>query len=264
MKADEARKIIDAQLQQLVQALVQGQSETLNRYLAVLAKFHRYSFRNVLLIMAQRPDATHVAGFHAWKQLGRFVKKGEKGIAIIAPVARRPSTEEESEPKADPPPAAFKVSYVFDVVQTEGEPLAQLAEAQGEPGLYLPRLKQLVAEHQIALSYAATLGGPDGVSRGGSILLREGLSAAEEFSVLVHEFGHELLHHHGNGQSKTERETEAEAVACVVSEAIGLKAGDAARDYIQYYRGDAETLMRSLCAIQDVASVILRGLFEAG
>ncbi len=79
MKAEQARKLTDEALANLATALEQGRSEALTR-------FHRYSFGNILLILAQKPDATHVAGFNAWRDLNRFVRKGEHGIAIFAPM----------------------------------------------------------------------------------------------------------------------------------------------------------------------------------
>lgn len=88
-KAERIQQLTDDALRQLCEALSAGKSETLKRYLSAMAKFHRYSFGNQLLIAFQRPDATHVAGFKRWKKLGRYVKAGEKGIIIIAPMKRR-------------------------------------------------------------------------------------------------------------------------------------------------------------------------------
>ena len=86
MKRDEAMKLAERGLAELNTALQQGASETLVRYLDVLARFHRYSFGNVMLIASQKPDAMRVAGFHTWRKLGRWVKKDEQGIAIFAPM----------------------------------------------------------------------------------------------------------------------------------------------------------------------------------
>src|SRR2546427_4733018 len=86
MKVEQAKQIASKAIEQLSQALERGHSETLREYLAAMARFHRYSLHNIMLIASQRPDATHVAGFQTWKQLGRFVKKGAKGILILAPV----------------------------------------------------------------------------------------------------------------------------------------------------------------------------------
>jgi hypothetical protein len=89
MKADEARKTTEDAFGELAAALEAGRSEKLTAFLAAMARFHRYSFGNVLLIATQRPDATHVAGFNAWRKLGRHVKRGERGLAIIAPIVHR-------------------------------------------------------------------------------------------------------------------------------------------------------------------------------
>ena len=89
MKSEQIKQITNKAVEQLIAALNEGRSETLTQYLAAIGRFHRYSLRNVMLIASQKPTATHVAGFHAWHMLGRFVKKGEKGILILAPIVRR-------------------------------------------------------------------------------------------------------------------------------------------------------------------------------
>src|SRR5438034_2187801 len=86
MNADELKKLTTESLDHLSAALAEGHSDRLSALLKTMAQFHRYSFHNVCLIARQRPDATRVAGFHAWRKLGRFVRKGEKGIAILAPI----------------------------------------------------------------------------------------------------------------------------------------------------------------------------------
>src|SRR5580700_7607033 len=101
-----------------------------------MGRFHRYSWGNTLLIASQRPTATHVAGFHAWHQLGRSVKKGEKGIVILAPmVVKQKDSAAEIEPPSKEPSrvAGFRAAYVFDVAQTEGQPLPQFAATKGDP-----------------------------------------------------------------------------------------------------------------------------------
>jgi hypothetical protein len=153
----------------------------------------------------------------------------------------------------------FKVVYVFDVSQTEGEPLPAPARVSGDPRDHTERLRGLVAECGISLEYQDSLGGPDGLSCGGRIVLRRGLEPAEEFSVLVHELAHELLHRREgrSALSKTVRETEAEAVAFVVGTAVGLETSTASSDYIHSYRGDRDTLAASLDRIQRVATRII-------
>lgn len=274
MKTEDAKTLIEKQLESLSDALESGKSETLTAFLSTMARFHRYSLGNVLLIMTQFPEATHVAGFHTWKSLGRFVKSGEKGIAILAPMLLKPRDEgSDSVPpsasftNARPQDAAdapekelrFRVVYVFDVSQTDGEPLPEFAKAEGDPGDNTERLKGLARQLSIELEYSEELRGASGVSKGGKILLQEGLAPAEEFTTLVHELAHEILHQGQSreGTTKTSRELEAEAVAFVVAQAVGLDTGTASSDYIQLYKGDKELLTKSLDSIRKAAGTIL-------
>src|SRR6202521_3744411 len=95
MKVEQAKQIASKAIEQLRQALEAGHSERLKEYLAAMARFRRYSWHNVMLIASQKPNASHVAGFHAWHKLGRLVKKGEKGILILAPIIRRKNESAE-------------------------------------------------------------------------------------------------------------------------------------------------------------------------
>lgn len=261
MKAEQARKMTDEALAKLAAALEQGKSEALTQYLSVMARFHNYSYGNVMLILAQRPDAQHVAGFHTWKKLNRWVKKGEKGIVIVAPMVFR--KKEEGQLEGDPDTAVrFKAVFVFDVSQTEGDPLPEPADVAGDPGRYLDKLKSMIVERGIKLSDEPAPPGAMGVSKGGEIRLTPGLEPAKMFEVLAHEFAHELLHQ-GDGAirgDKTTMETEAEAVAYVVCHAIGLDTSTAASDYIQLHKGTKETLAQSLDRVQKTANLILEGL----
>src|ERR1700741_449603 len=89
MKADEVKHLTTRAIEDLSAALSAGRTEELTRYLEAMSRFHRYSLHNVILIALQKPTATHVAGFHTWNKLGRHVRKGEKGIVILAPMIRR-------------------------------------------------------------------------------------------------------------------------------------------------------------------------------
>ena len=93
MNADDLKKLTTESLNELAALLEQGRSEGLIALLKTMGRFHRYSLHNVCLIVAQRPSATRVAGFHTWRTIGRFVRKGEKGIAILAPIIRRRGTD---------------------------------------------------------------------------------------------------------------------------------------------------------------------------
>ena len=155
----KVQQAIEESTNRLVALLEAGQSEALTQYLGVMAKFHNYSFGNQMAIARQKPDATHVAGFHKWLEFHRFVKKGEKGIAILAPmIVKHDRTPREE--NADPAPhlVGFRVVYVFDVSQTDGEPLEEYdAEASGEPGELLALLKTRIEEKGIPVTYDATI-----------------------------------------------------------------------------------------------------------
>jgi antirestriction protein ArdC len=262
MQAETARKLVQDQLESLSSALQSGHSEQLQSYLGAIAKFHKYSMSNVFLILLQNPDATHVAGYHTWRSLGRQVKEGEKGIAIIAPMRLGKKDGEQAQTAAkDEDVVRFRTAYVFDISQTDGEPLPSIGTTTGEPGEFSDRLKGLVQSLEIELEFG-DLGGPLGVSSGGRIKIQSGLSEAQEFSVLVHELAHELLHQKRRDPSlsKTIKETQAEAVAYIVAQGIGLDAGTSAADYIQLYQGDAKSLLDSLDEIRKASTEILSAL----
>ncbi len=252
--------MVRQELANLTEALEAGQSERLRSYLQMMGRFHRYSAGNVLLIGSQRPQATRVAGFWSWKRLGRKVKKGEKAIRILAPIVVRDKDEKDDTERERV--AAFRSACVFDISQTEGRPLVKLAEASGEPGVYLESLQRFVKEQGIELEYSTRLGATLGLSEKGRIIIKSGLTGAEEFSVLVHELAHELLHQRDEPRPESREicETEAEAVAYVVSQAIGLAVGEAACDYIQLYRGNSQTLLGSLERIRRTAREIIQAI----
>ena len=115
MKLEQAKQIASKAIEQLSQALEAGHSEKLREYLAAMARFHRYSLHNIMLIASQKPDASHVAGFQTWKQLGRFVKKGAKGILILAPVVLHKEVESDNQDeKTRRTTIRFRAVYVFE------------------------------------------------------------------------------------------------------------------------------------------------------
>src|SRR5580658_8499448 len=140
MKFEDINQRTKEAVNHLVEALQSGQSEVLTQYLSAMARFHHYSFGNTMLIARQRPDATNVASLRIWNSLGRFVKRGEKGILILAPMVGRRSTKDVAtdEPSADATTEGqrtlygFRAVYVFDVSQTEGKELPTLTEVNGD------------------------------------------------------------------------------------------------------------------------------------
>ncbi|RIK67139.1 MAG: DUF1738 domain-containing protein [Planctomycetota bacterium] len=265
MKVEQAKQLAEDALNQLIADVERGGSDAFKAYLATMARFHHYSFGNCMMIAMQRPDATHVAGFNRWKELGRFVKAGEKGIVIIAPMLlRKKATAGDTAPAEQDAETLlrFKAVYVFDVSQTDGKPLPEFARVGGDPNGHTERLKEFIAQRAVTVEYSEDIGSADGVSKGGKIVIRPDLTPAEEFSVLVHEMAHEMLHRTERRKetSKTIRETEAEAVAFVVCQAIGLDTNGAAADYIKLYNGDKETLTESLDHIQKTATSIIEAI----
>lgn len=265
MRTNDVKSIARQAFDKLVEAVEAGKSERLVDYLKAMGKFHNYSLGNAILIGFQRPDATHVAGYRTWQKLGRYVRKDEQGIAIMAPIVWRSRTVDRSDETEDEKgreeemAVAFKTAYVFDVSQTEGKLLPDFARVNGDPGIYTERLRDYVFNRGIKLKYTEALGSADGVSYGGMIQLKKGLLAAEEFSVLVHELAHEIFHKDRDSVPKDRkvRETEAEAVAFVVCNGIGLDVNSSSSDYIQLYDGDRKTLLESLERIQRTAAEIL-------
>ena len=267
-KAQTAKEVITANVKLLIEHLEAGHSEGLTAYLTAMGRFHNYSFGNILEIARQKPDATRVAGLYAWNQMGRKVKKGQKGIRILAPLIgtkRKKDSEAEKHitKQNQPVLVGFRAVYVFDVSQTEGAELPDLKErVKGEVGEYRERLINFVIAQGIELEFKESIAPALGMSYGGKIAIFPGQAAAEEFSTLVHELAHEMLHkaERRTATTKTVRETEAEAIAFVVSQTIGLDAGNSSADYIQLYHGNAALLTESLEVIQKTSALILSAI----
>jgi antirestriction protein ArdC len=264
MKSEQITEITDRATDHLVAALNAGHSEALTSYLKAIGRFHHYSLHNVMLIASQKPNASYVAGFRTWSQLGRFVKKGEKGILILAPIVRRKAENDEDHQEASASVAGFRAAYVFDVSQTDGQELPHIGIVQGQPREYHERLRAFAEAQGISVEYSSEIAPARGVSSGGRIKLLPGQSDAEEFSTLAHELAHELLHRgdRRGTTSRRTRETEAEATAFVVCHAIGLETGSAATDYIQLWNGDAHLLTDSLGHVRQAAAQMLTALTD--
>jgi hypothetical protein len=158
----------------------------------------------------------------------------------------------------------YRTCAVFDVSQTEGQPLPSIGRVQGDARHYGERLASFALSLGIRLEYSEGIAPARGISEGGKITLLPDLRSAEHAAVLAHELAHEILHHQPRraATTKTVRETEAEAVAHVVCQAIGLETGTACCDYIQLHRGDAKLLLESLNYIRLAAGRILEGIWE--
>jgi antirestriction protein ArdC len=253
MNSESIKKVTHQAIEQLAEALNAGQSEALTRYLAGMARFRSYSFLNVLLILKACPNAKRVAGYKTWQSFGRQVKKGEKGIMILAPMFRKKTSDAEESETSDSPRSlsGFRPVFVWDEEQTTGNEMPEIGSVTGDPSYYLDRLE-----------YSQDIAPARGMAeRGKSTLLPE-QTPAETFATLVHELAHSDMHF-GERRAETSkrmRETEAESVAYVVCSAIGLDTGTAAQDYVGLYGGDAKLLLESLEYIQATASRIIEAI----
>ncbi len=236
------------------------------------AKFHSYSLGNLLLIGAQAPQATRVAGFRTWQSLGRQVRKGERGIAILAPCTYRPKTADRAEPAgpAGQEPATscsggvapqcvggkqvrgFRVVHVFDLAQTEGEPLPEVAPAlltgQAPAGLWNDLASQ-VTGHGYALERGDCCGAngyTDPTRR--VVRVRDDIDDAHAVKTLAHELGHLECGHVTDLPTyltcRGRCEVEAESVAYVVAAAHGLDAGGYSFAYVAGWAGGDLTRVR--------------------
>lgn len=254
-KVDTLMQSIETWLKQLAAELEEGHTRGFLDFLEAMGRFHRYSARNVALILQQRPDATLVAGLKRWNELGRRVKRGERSIAILAPTLKRVEVVEErtGEVKLEERLVGFHTAYVFDVSQTEGRPLAPTGEASPEgPALYA----RLRGACPVPVREGLLPGGVLGQTDGREIILAADLSAADRAAVLLHEWAHVLLHYGGVEPPVTVKELEAEAVAYAVGRQLGLGMATS-RDYILHWRGAVEGLETSLERIARAARRIL-------
>ncbi|MFC1871867.1 ArdC-like ssDNA-binding domain-containing protein [Chloroflexota bacterium] len=250
------------------------ESDNFREFLLTMSKFHNYSIGNLILITIQRPDATRVAGYNTWKDLGRWVKKGEKGIAILAPclapksarVTERENGESDEEEKVtEIRPIYFKVVHVFDISQTEGKPLPEFevpaltGEANDE--LFTEVLK--LAESQgLDVSFESR---PDqdpaikGMYSGKMIWIRHEESRAQQLKTLLHE----IAHYYSEGvfrMSRRNAETIAESVAFTVGAHFGFDTGVRSFPYVALWAEDKKVLEQNLADIRKVSTRIIDAL----
>jgi antirestriction protein ArdC len=252
--------------QQLIDQLTAGiealtSSEEWERYLAVQARFHNYSFGNVLLIHLQRPTATRVAGYRAWQALGRQVQKGEKAIKIWAPMIGKDKEADDGSTKL----YGFRLANVFDVAQTDGEELPEIVHlltGDGPEGVW-DRLVDIAQELGFAVGMDE-LNGPNGWCNHMTheIMVEVNRDDAQQMKTLVHEIGHAILH----GENRLARELmelEAESVAYIVCQAVGLETSDYSFGYVAHWAGESavEGIRASGERIQKAANQVL-GMLE--
>ena len=260
--AETHEKLVEA-----IESLTTG--EDWQRMLDLAGRFHTYSSNNVFLILSQRPDATRVAGYRTWGTLGRHVCKGERGIAILAPCVYRARPVDESDERDRPAIArilrGFRVVHVFDVAQTEGERLPEIAptllEDDAPVALWGPARRTARARQGSRCPRGdcrPANGTTDYIAR--TVVVREDLSAAQATKTLAHELAHTMLHDGSENRScRGVVETEAESVAYLVCQSVGITTDSYSFPYIaRWSNGDLAVVRATAERVISCARTILQ------
>lgn len=289
---DRMREIVDS-IENGIKELFE--SDKYQQYLSTMSRFHRYSVNNTMLIYMQRPDATHVAGFNKWRdQFGRNVLKGEKGIRIIAPTPYKKKVEEiKTDPETNAPILdadgkaiieekeiripMFKVVSVFDVSQTAGKPLPQLAaDLSGNVQQYEVFMEALRRASPVPMEIKPVARDTDGFFsiKAQSITIRAGMSEVQTVCAAVHEIAHAKLHDYEHmteladdgetilvpgEKSRNTEEVEAESISYAVCQYYGIETGENSFGYIATWSKGKELkeLRASLETINKTASELI-------
>ena len=261
------------QLKEITERLEQGvkdifTSEMYTKYLLTMSKFHNYSFNNTLLIAMQRPDATLVAGYNAWKnKFNRYVKKGEKGIQIIAPAPVKEREEREKidkdtgltvlnengEPEIEVVERViprFRVTTVFDYAQTDGEPLPTLEvnELTARVKDYTLLKEAIEQVSPVPIRFGEIEGSAKGYysHMDKEICVRADMGESQTIKTMIHEVAHAMLHdsdqmkQRGEEKDQLTKETEAESIAFTVCSALGIDTSDYSFPYVASWASGKE------------------------
>lgn len=293
------KKTQKERIQELTERLEQGvkdvfESGSYENYLKVMSRFHRYSFRNTVLIWQQNPEATHVAGYDSWRDnFNRQVKKGEKGIKIFAPTEYKVQKQQQKiDPDTNNPVIdgygrpimetvevkrqGYMATSVFDISQTEGEELPELVKSlNGKMENYEAFLLAIESISPVPIVYEK-INGPDGYYSlaENEIHIKEDMGPIQTFLAVIHEVAHARLH---NMEMKTKeaeekiwkdrqtKEVEAESIAYVVCQKYGIETGENSFGYIALWSQNKELsqLKASLQVISKTASEMIRGIDKA-
>lgn len=266
-------------------------SEKYQIFLNTMAKFPQYSYNNNLLIMLQKPDATLCQSYTGWKKMGRFVKRGEKGIRILAPTPFKIDREQnkldekgrtildkDGEPVKETVQidmTGFKPVSTFDLSQTEGEPLPTLGveELTGSVEGYAKLFEAIKEASPVPVAFEEIKGGAKGYFQTSEnrIAIKEGMSEVQNVKTLIHEMAHAKLHNmtaqkarDDGGQTRSSKEVEAESVAYTVCQHYGIDTSDYSFAYVAGWSKGKEMpeLKESLGTIQKAASELITAIDE--
>jgi len=281
---------LQAEIEAGVAELVAG--EGWQRWLSVAARFPRYSFRNQLLILAQRPDARVVMGYRAWQALGHQVRRGEQSISILAPCTyktKRPTGELDADATSADRPAdttedaeagkarrvlrGFRVAHVFDISQTDGDAVQPpqrpaLLDGEAPPGLW-DTLATQVRNAGYTLTRSEIASGANGVTNftHRTVILAPHLSPAQAAKTLAHELAHVTMHTgtETTGGCRGTAEIEAESVAYIICHTAGLTTAGYSFGYVAHWSGgDPKSIRQTADRVITTARTILQdsGLLE--
>lgn len=270
------------QIKEITDKLEQGikelfESENYINYLKCMSRFTDYSLNNTLLITMQRPDSSLVAGFRKWNEFNRYVRKGEKGIKILAPCIYKAEKEDgdngtEKSNKDDAEERVlkgFRVVHVFDISQTEGEELPTIAHVLDESvegySDFMTALKQISPS---PIEFKKVEGSANGYYHlvDKNIVIDTGMSEMMNCKTTIHEIAHAILHNQDDGAEKDidrhTKEVQAESTAFVVCQYYGLDTSDYSFGYIAGWSSgrDLKELKASLDTIRQTADKIIKGI----
>ena len=252
------------------------------KFLCFQSKFYNYSYGNTILIYSQNPEASYVKGYKAWNQLGRFVKRGSKGLAILAPCYKKVEVFKEPEERSVYQDAegeketkrvlsGFRVTYVYDIADTDGsdEYLPVLVKglagnSDAEKEIYERLLAFISTEHTVKEIAETASKGSYNLDTG-IICVRADLEYLQKIKTLLHEYAHamDFKMHPEQDVSRNRRELIAESVAFVVAMRLGLDTSSYSMSYIKSWLKDADELKIIADIVQKVSARIIQNLAES-
>ena len=252
------------------------------RFLCFQAQFYNYSFGNAMLIFSQNPNATYVKGYKAWNQLGRYVKKGSKGLAILAPCIRKVEVfkepenknlyhDEEAEKEIRKVVSGFRIAYVYDIADTDGDDsmlpvlVTGLAGNSEQEKVIYERLLGVISKGHCVQEVSGTASKGSFNLETKVISIRDDLEYLQKIKTLLHEYAHllDFQMHPEDDISRNRRELIAESVAFIVSLRLGLDTSRYSMSYIKSWLKDKEELKIIADSVQKIAYTIITELAES-
>ena len=277
------QEIIKAALERIDKGLATiNTDEDWLRFLCFQAQFYNYSFGNAMLIFSQNPNATYVKGYKAWNKLGRYVKRGSKGLAILAPCIRKVEVfkepenknlyhDEEAEKEIRKVVSGFRIAYVYDIADTDGDDsmlpvlVTGLAGNSEQEKVIYERLLNVISKEHCVQEVSGTASKGSFNLETKVISIREDLEYLQKIKTLLHEYAHllDFQMHPEDDISRNRRELIAESVAFIVSLRLGLDTSRYSMSYIKSWLKDKEELKIIADSVQKIAYTIITELAES-